>query len=358
MSAIFGILGIDDTDRVFVATIGQRVVYDAITNLLERYNADLKAALGVFVEGETEDYKVRFKLPGGGRLQRLGRQAPPAEVRAVGQWDVAYPLEGFGAAVGGGRVDMAYMTVQDLDKHLDTVTIQDINTVRQEMLKALFNNNQDSFVDRLWGTLLIEPLANGDSVNYPPVLGSESEATEDHYLSAGFAASAISDTNNPYLTIVNELEEHFGAVTGGANIVTFIHPDEVPETQALTNFADVETLGIRLGDDTARAVGLPGNLPGRIIGRMSDGTWVVEWRWMPAAYMLGIHLEVARPLAIRVDPADTGLERGLALVARDEEYPLETSYWEHRFGMGASNRLNGVFMFVDAGAFAIPAGFT
>ena len=79
---------------------------------------------------------------------------------------------------------------------------------------------------------------------------------------------------------------------------------------------------------------------------------------MPAAYMLGIHLEVARPLAIRVDPADTGLERGLALVARDEEYPLETSYWEHRFGMGASNRLNGVFMFVDAGAFAIPAGFT
>ena len=340
MSGIFGILGIDDTDRKFVSTLGQSVVYDAIQELLTRYNTDLNAALAVFVEGTTEDYKLRYKLPGGGRLQRLGKQAPPAEVRAIGQWDVAYPLEGFGAAVGGGRIDMAYMTVQDLDKHLDTVMI---------------HNTQDTFEDDLHGALLIEPFANGDSVNYPPVLGSESEATEDHYLSTS-GAPPIADANNPFPTMVDELEEHFGAPTGGSNIVVFHGSGSTTAIEGLAAFNEVPDRFVELGDDTAKAIGLPANLPGRIVGRV-NGAWSVEWRWIPANYLLGIHMDAPKPIGMRVDPADTGLQRGLAMIARDDEYPIETSYWEHRLGFGATNRLNGVFMFVDAGGFAVPSGF-
>ena len=53
MSAIYGILNLDDTDRVFVQTIGQQVVYDAIQELLTRHNSELQSALNVFVERTT-----------------------------------------------------------------------------------------------------------------------------------------------------------------------------------------------------------------------------------------------------------------------------------------------------------------
>jgi hypothetical protein len=341
MSGIFGALNINDTDRVFLSTLGQRVVYDAIQQVLDQHNADLAAAMGVFVEQTTSDHKLRYKLPGGGRLQRLGTQGPSGAVKAYGSWDVAFPLEGFGAQMAGNRIDMAYMTTQDLDRHLNTIMQQDINTVRFEMLKALLNSGQDTFVDPMWGSLSIEPLANGDSVTYPPVLGSETEATENHYLGAAYAAAAISDTNNPYTTIRDELEEHFGAAQGGSNIVTFINNAQVSVTEALTDFDPVNDRYTNPAITRDTLTGLPASLPGRVVGR-TNGVWVVEWRFIPATWLLAVHLDAPKPLIQRVDPADTGLPQGLALVAQDEEHPITSSYYEHRFGFGVGNRLNGV----------------
>lgn len=182
MSGIFGILNLNTTDnqRTFVNTVGQRIVYDAINELLTRYNAGLRAA-------------------------------------------------------------MAYMTMADLDRHLRTIFIQNTNTVRYEILKALVNNTQRTFKDPLHGDLLVEPLANGDSVTYPPVLGSEDEATDDHYLESGYAAADISDTNNPFVTIRDELEEHFGAATGGENIVVFINSAQTAKVEALADFDEAES---------------------------------------------------------------------------------------------------------------------
>jgi len=357
MSGIFGILGVSDSERVFVNTVGQDIVYDAISELLTRYNEELDAAKSVFIERTTSDFKLRYQLPGGGRLQKMSGLAPTGEVRAYGKWDVAFPLEGYGAAIGGGRVDMAYMSVQELNRHLDTVMIQDRNTYRFEMLRRLFNSGQRSFVDEHHGTLLVEPLANGDSVVYPPVLGVETEATEDHYYHTGYTAANISGTNNPYATIRDELEEHFGSPTGGSNIVCFINQAQVAKTEALADFDEVSDRFVRPGDDTAVPIGLPDNVPGKIIGRVSS-CWVLVWRWIPANYILGIHMDATRPLIERVDPADTGLPQGLTLVATEEKYPLKNSYWEHRFGLGTGNRLNGVFLEFAASNFEIPTGYT
>ena len=38
MSGIFGALNINDTDRVYLSTLGQQVIYDALQDLLNRYN--------------------------------------------------------------------------------------------------------------------------------------------------------------------------------------------------------------------------------------------------------------------------------------------------------------------------------
>ncbi len=192
---------------------------------------------------------------------------------------------------------------------------------------------------------------------YPPVLGVQAEATENHLLESGYAASAISDTNNPYVTIRDELEEHFGAPTAGSDIVVFINNAQRAKTEALTNFSEVEDRFVRLGTQTDQTNGSLPNVPGRILGRC-DGVWVVEWRWIPSGWAVGIHLDSPKPLTIRVDPADTGLGSGLQLVAKEADFPFMTSHWRDRFGVGVGNRLNAVVMeFGTGGTYTAPSGY-
>jgi hypothetical protein len=134
MSTIFGALNLNDTDRVFQATAGQQVIYDAVKQYLDRFNQDMQDAMSIFVENTTSNYTERYKLPGSGYLQRRGLAARTGEVKANAGWDVSFPLEDFGASFAADDVTMAYMTVGDLDRHVQTVVNQDRNTRRNEIL--------------------------------------------------------------------------------------------------------------------------------------------------------------------------------------------------------------------------------
>lgn len=362
MATIFGALGINDTDRVFRATQGQQAIYDLIQTELNRYNAAMQAATSLFVQGTTENYTERYYLAGGSELQERGRSAPAGAQKASGSFDVAYPLRDYSAAVAGNDVDMAYMTAEQLDRHIQSVINSDRITRRKQILKAILNSSNESFTDPLWGSLTIRRLANAtsgsDTTVYPPVEGSTTEATEDHYLETGYAASSISDSNDPVVTGVDELEEHFGSVTGNSDIVMLCNNAQTAKLSALTAFNQVPDHAIRTGTATDVPTGLP-MVPGKIIGRHDKGAWVVEWRWIPANYLIFVHLEQPAPLKERVDPADTGLGRGLQLVAQDNEFPFETSTWRDRFGYGVANRLNGVVIELGTGGtYSIPSGYS
>lgn len=356
--ALLGLLGLSDMDRKTVNTIGQSVVYDAVQQYLAAYNAQIQAAMSVFIGGTTEDHSIKYKLPGGGRLDRRGGRAQSAARKAYGGWDVGFPLEEFGGQVAWTATQAAYLTAQELENHIETVRIQDTNTRRFEVLKAIFNNTERTFTDDELPTptVKVQPLANNDSVVYPPLIGSESEAQDNHYLASGYAASSISDTNNPLITVRDELEEHFGTPTGFGNIAVFINKAQEAKISALADFEDVSDTNIRAGADTNVPQNLP-NVPGRILGR-SNGVWVVRWDWIPANYLYGQDLDQPGPVMERVDPAYTGFQRGLQLVATDERYPLVQSHWRNRFGMGVGNRLNGVCMELTADAsYDIPTDY-
>lgn len=362
MATIYGTIGIDETaaDQVYLQTVGYELIYTATQDWLAQYNADLDAAMAVFVEQTTDKHSFRYKLPATGRLQRRGGQARSAAAQAGGKWDVAFPLEDFGDVIAGDDVALAYMTAAEYQRHLDGIASRNTGTVRFEMLKAILNNTARTFTDESLNTptLTIQPLANGDSVVFPPVLGSESEATENHYLESGYAAASISDSNNPIQTIVDELEEHFGATQGGSNIAVFINNAQRAKVEALADFSEVPDMYVVVGDNTDYAENLPQGLPGRIIGRC-NGAWIVEWRFIPANYMVGIHLDAPKPLIKRVDPAATGLGQGLQLVAKSMDHPLESAFWRHRFGIGCGNRLNGVVMELGTGGtYDIPSGYS
>jgi len=358
MSGIFGLLGLADGDLTYVNTIGQRLVLDAANEYLRMATEDMNKAYGVFIQEITENYKERYKLPGGGRLQKRGGRASSAAVKAYGGWDVAYPLEDYGAGMAETDIALAYMPVAQFQRHLDTLRIQSINARRFAILQRFFKNTTDTFVDERddVGTLTIQPLANNDSVTYPPVLGSESEATEMQYLESGYAASAISDTNNPLLTIRDQLEKHFGAPQGFGNIAVFINNAQTAKIEALTDYDQVKDNYINLGTNADYPSVLP-SLPGRVIGR-SNGVWVVEWRWCPSGYMMGIDLDQPAPMKMRVDTAASGLPRGLTMLSSSDEAPLVESQFRDRFGVGVGNRLNGVaFELGVGGSYTIPTAY-
>lgn len=363
MSALIGLLNVNDTDRVYVSTLGQAAVYDAIVETLRQHNEDLAPLASIFIERDTEKYAIRYKLPGGGKLQRIGRQAPAGAVKRGGQWDTGFPIEGFGAQFGGSRVDMAYMTIQEIDRHLDSVMIQNANTLRWEILHAIFDNVNLTFTDPLHGSITVRRLANTDGSLYPPVIGSETEADDDHYLESGYTVANISTTNMPLKTVRDELVEHFGGIsTGGDPILYITTPTIADKLKSICGAAgtwyDVPDVYTKPGSDADLMLprGMP-NAPGYCVGR-AHGCWVFAWEWMPPTYSLGIHLGAPAPLLRRVDPADTGLTAGLHLVTEDENYPLVSSYYENRFGLGCGNRLSAVVMEIaNGGSYTIPTDY-
>lgn len=357
MSGIFGHLNLENTDRVYATTVGKQVIFEAAQDYIARVNSEIDQQISLFVDSQTENYSERYKLPGGGHLQRRGPDGRYGAVKAYGYWDVGYPLEDFGAQVAWNDIAWAYMTIGELENHLKTVAIQNINTVRWELLHRILDNVQLSFTDPVYGSVTVEPLANGDTVVYPPVLGSETEATEDHYLEAGYLSAAVSDTNNPIVTIVDDLVHHFGLEVGNSNIFCFINTAQVSVIEDLTDYNPITDRFTQASALAERPFGWPAYVPGRPIGR-TNGAWIIEWPWMPANYIFGIHGDAPAPLKKRVDPADTGLGSGLQLVSEDQEYPFQSSFFRHRFGFGTANRLNGVVMELGSGGtYTIPTAY-
>jgi hypothetical protein len=359
MSGIAGILTISDTERAFINVIGQQVVFDAVNRLLAEYNREVALQVATFIERETEKFKLRYLLPGGGKLQRVGRNAPAGAVKRTGYYDVAFPLRGWGAELAGNRVSTAYMTIAELDAQLDTIMIQDLNTLRWRILTSIFEDTNLTFTDPIHGALTVTRLANTDGTAYPPVLGSETEADDDHYHNSGYTVAAIADANNPVVTLRDEIAEHFGGIgSQGREFVYFHATDQTDYLAAITGYVAISDQYIAIGANTAD-VRLWPQVPGRIHGRLS-GAWLSEWDgWIPDTYGLMILQRVGAPLFKRNDPVDTGLGRGLNLVATDVQHPMQRASYEHRYGLGCGNRLSAACMLIDeSGSYTPPAAYT
>ncbi len=231
MSAIYGVLGVADTEAAFVANMGQQLIFDAINKVLGFHNADVEKATRVFVKGNTEKFKMRWLSPGDGMITPVGvdPMAPGPAVQRWGHWDVAFPLKGYEEAVAASRVGLAYMTLQELDAHLDAITERDIARHRQRMLIALMENTNLPWADPIHGNLTIVRLANTDGSLYPPIPGATAEADDEHYLDAGFNVAGIAAATNPVVDTRDEILEHFGGrSTLGDEIVYFCGTDQTP----------------------------------------------------------------------------------------------------------------------------------
>jgi hypothetical protein len=357
MSTIFGLAQLSAADYQFMRQADNRLIYDAVNVYLQQAMMDMRDSASLFIEGTTTKAKEQYQLPMGGRMQERSGQTKSDSVRRSGKWDVAYPIKEFGDTVATTDVDMAYMTPAEFQTHIDGVLIRAANTYRFEILRRVFKNTTDSFTDARLGSLTIQPLANGTAGElYPPEHGSESEATQDHYLESNYDASAISDTNNPIKTMTDKLILRYGRRTGGIPIVTLINSAQRAKIEALTNFRPYVPTPINPGADTDIVIADPAGV-GETIGYINS-SWVSVWDWIPSNYLVSVYQEAPKPLFERIDLPETGLGQGLQLVSRSADYPLLYNEWRWRFGVGTGNRLNGVVMELGTGGtYSIPSDY-
>lgn len=361
MTLLFGHARLSSSDYAYVRSMDSRLVYEAAQQYIAMANEQMMDAMSVFVEpSPTTNYKERYKLGMTGRMQKVSELGTGAPVTFKGEWDVAYPLDNYHEALTVSDVDMAYMTPQELQLHVDGILSRAANAKRFEILRRVFKSTTDTFSDKRWGSLTIQPLANGDSVVYPPVEGSESEATDNHYLESNYAASAISDTNNPYKTLTDELVEHGMNETVDIPLAFMINAAQQTVTEALTNFIAYVPPAIISGADTDNIMMPPRNIPGKIIGYIRSFGWVSVWNWIPENYIVAVNMANPQPLRMRVDPAETGLgSGGLVLLPEERNGVMTFNSWRLRFGFGAANRLAAAVMELGTGGtYSIPTAYS
>lgn len=358
VQTIPGILGISDSERTFVEGVGQQLVLEATQEYIAMANEDLSRVTSLFIEKTTEEHKFRYHLPADGELQRVSDRGNAGERAVTGSWDVALPLEGFGDAVGWKLRDLAYMTLADYQRHVEGVFTRATNTLRKEILRALFYNTNWNFSDDLRGTLGIKALANGDGTLYPPVAGAATAAEATHYAESGYATASITNTNNPIKTISRALRSRFSANGDRRRRVVLIASGAQDYVEALADFEAVDDENIQKGLNSDRVLNTPVSIPGEIIGYCNEA-YVAVWEWMPANYMIGIDLQAEKPLQMRVDPGYTNLPRGLALVSQSDKFPVASAEWQWWMGLGVVNRLNGYVMELGTGGgYTVPTGYS
>jgi hypothetical protein len=359
MSEIFALAGLNASDYAYLRNADQQLVFDTTNQYIEMANQAHLLAMSAFVDPTpTTVAKERFKLPMTGRMQRVSEISAGKSVATYGGNDVAYPLENYMDRLALSDVDAAYLDPGSFQAHVDGMLSRAAAAKRHEILRRLFKNTDDTFVDPRLGSLTVVPLADGGAELYP-VEGSDSLATDTHHLESGYAAADISDTNNPYETLVNELVEHGTNMTDDVPVVAFIHPDQQNKTEALTNFVPYIPSQIAPGADTDDVLMPSRPIPGKVIGYIRGLCWVSVWRWVPTNYILATNLEGPAPLKMRVDPVETGLGNGgLILLPEERHGQLTFNSWRLRFGIGTANRVGAAVMELGTGGtYGIPTEY-
>lgn len=342
MATIFGALGINDND--YISTADQRRVYATIAEYAARTEAEINAAFSVFVERDTTDVTAKYYLPSSGMMQESAERTRPGAVKSPDSWDVGFPLRDARDQIAWTDISAAYMTAAKMDAQVRGIANRYLNWKRYHLLKALLNETNETFVDPVHGSITVRRLANGDGTLFPPVIGSATEATENHYIETNYATASISDTNNPMRDFVKaELAEHFGQ----GRYCAWVNTAEVPKLSGLATFDPARPEWVTPGAtaDIASADGVTG--PGTFIGSVSDVA-IFEWNWIPATYVFALNIDAPKPLERRIDPFPE--LQGFKLVAEQQEFPLHESFWRAREGYGVSNRLNGVALELASGS--------
>jgi hypothetical protein len=240
------------------------------------------------------------------------------------------------------------MTVEEANRATLDSLARDADWVKRHALAALFTAVTWTYNDANddAGSLVIQPLANGDTVQY--VRRNGVTAIDTHQYAQ---AAAISDAANPYDDFFTELSEHMGAV---GPYVAYISTSLKATTLALANFIPVTDSDVVAGNgqDTLRGT-IDRGMGDEVLGKV-DGVWIVEWGILPSGYGFVVDRGASsKPLRMREHPADA-LKGAFA-----EDFSADGNSKAYRLlryaGFGAYNRVAALVFLIGSGSYTAPA---
>lgn len=346
---LYGFTNLKDvfTDRV--ETVGIPTVNTAIDATIAEHNRQMDALMALFAQPTTE-YQIRYKTPQAARLQPLDENGRARPIKALGYYDVAFPIQDAGVAWGQTYKASKKMTVQESNDILNTILTADRRWMRDHVLAALYANTAWTFADEDHGNLSVKGLANSDTDVYLIQGGADAGATDTHYLAQ---AAAISDAADPFATIYTELTEH---PENSGDVIALIPTNLGTSVKSLSGFYPTQDGNLSYGSAATLLQRTPGTaLPGTLLGYHDAGVYVVEWKSLPSGYIVAAMTGGDRPLAMR-EESEASL-RGFNRVADRNDHPFYESQYLRIAGFGAMNRVGALVYRVGNGAYAVPTGY-
>lgn len=345
-SIAYGFIGLKD---IFKEKVNDniQIVQTAIQESTEEYNRQMDEMLRILVH-RTSEYSLRYQLTGTSTLQPLDQWGNPIPVIPSGYYDVAFPIQGGGTAWGDNRISRAKMTIQDANRNTWNVQNADMDWMARHILAAIFTNTTWTYPDDDHGSLIIQPLANGDSVTYVRKGGGSS--TDNHYLAQ---ANAIDNSNNPFPAIYTELSEH---PSNDGPYVAYIPTNLKSSVMALSTFVEINDPDIELGANSDRVVGaLDMGFGDEVLGK-TDSMWIVEWKRLPDSYILALAQGASQVVGMR-EYEEQQLQ-GLFPEFQDVDGNRHLQKFIRYAGFGIMNRVGAVVQRIGNGTYAIPPGYT
>lgn len=343
----YGFVGLEHLFSERLENVNVSVVMTAVQESVAEHNRQAEALMTELAV-PTIDYKTRFKQRDSYTLQPLDEYGRPRPLRPAGYYDVAFPIQGGGAAYGFNHISAALATVEDINRLTLEAMGADADWVKRHALATIFDNVAWAYDDDEHGSLTIQPLANGDSVTY--VKKSGAVATDTHYLAQ---ANAIDASNNPFPAIYDDLMEH--PVNSGATIVSYIPTALKASVRALSTFVEVEDMDVRPGNASDVLTGsIDRGFGDEVLGKV-DGCWVVEWSILPSEHTLNVARGTREPvMKMRQYPASSlqGFFKKMIV-----EGNLETTEFYRFAGFGGFNRVGALVYQVGNATYEVPTAY-
>lgn len=348
----YGFYNLQDMFAERVTNVEPEVIDTAIQQSAAQYDQDLNAMLSLLATRHEGYPKLRFELGGEGELQPLAQNGTPIPTRTGARYEVALPMWRGGDSFGANREAWAKMTVGQMNSKMLNVQIKDAKWNMRRLLAAIYTNVNVTYNDDndTIGALTIKPLANNDTDKYVNLAGDL--AVAQHYTAQ---ASAIDNSNNPYLVNYNLLAEQDA---NAGPYVSYIPADLVATTMALSAFNENPNLSpfVDFGVNETQASEAVEDYLGfgnRVLGEVS-GSIVVESRRLPAGYVLTI--DVSQPFMRYREEPEPELQ-GLQMVTQQVDSNFRKIDFYRKRGYAVVRRPGAAVRRIGNGSYAIPTGY-
>lgn len=340
--------------QTIIADIDEDRIWDNLEGYIAAHNMLFMKVMEVVAEVTTDRVR-RYGDVQTSNMQELDEFGQPSAQKSdVNGYNVGFPLRRFGEALQWTRDYFENLTVDEFEKLVNAMTNADEQMLYREIRRALYYPTNVTFTD--WQVqpkqdLPVKRLINADGTVLPvnPVTAASFDgSTHTHYLGV---TTGNAPTQAEAVSFVEHIEEHFGE----GEIVVYVNKAEVSDILGFSDFKPY--IDARLINQTTAIVARAENVLNvmnsydRPFGILHNtGAEFHVKPWIPAGYWFGYvrSPNIAPPLVLRQHPRPS--LQGFRLVANDVNYPLYAREYEHRFGVGVWNRVNGAVLDVSTGS--------